>query len=38
VADPSNKLCGIEQHFGVNALGQHPRCTGHMDPSSPRHL
>lgn len=38
VADVDNKLAGIEQHFGVNALGAHPRCSLHMDPARPRDL
>ena len=38
VADTANKLAGIEHHFGVNALGAHPRCTHHMDQSKPRNL
>lgn len=30
VADTNNKLAGIEQFFGKNALGTHPRCSKHM--------
>ena len=30
VADPDNKLCGIENFFGVNALGALPRCSRHL--------
>ena len=38
VADTSNKLCGLEHHFGKNALGAHPRCSKHMDMNTPRDL
>lgn len=30
VADPANKLCGVENFYGTNALGALPRCALHM--------
>ena len=31
VAEPANKLAGIDYHFGTNAVGDLPRCTKHME-------